>query len=150
MACLCRDVELPFLWIICKPEIHSDSVPALSTSQTAHHVMNDVECNAEIEHTQEVDCVFSICPLSGVLEPSKSTDFQILFAPPVVSAVLLMLHLAFFSLMFVRFIEYSLDFNVCILAYVVEDCLLSIWYDAVNWGYTVCLFVLWLLSTSHI
>lgn len=62
------DVELPFQWMIYKPD------------------MTDVdELDKKPDRVPDVDSVFSVHPPSGMLPPAKEMEFKITFAPPVVS-----------------------------------------------------------------
>jgi hypothetical protein len=62
-----RDVELPFQWVIYKPDMTETD-----------------ELDKKADRVPDVDSVFSVHPPSGILPPADEMEFKITFAPPVV------------------------------------------------------------------
>ena len=68
----CRNVSLPFQWMIYKPQF--DSPGADSAARKYDRVPN-------------MDSVFSVHPPTGVLPPCESMEFKMTYAPPVVRLI---------------------------------------------------------------
>ncbi|ELU16950.1 hypothetical protein CAPTEDRAFT_224255 [Capitella teleta] len=72
------NVALPFSWLFVKPHIQC----------------GDYDPHAiPTERVQEIDCVFSIEPETGILSPGSTATFSLTYAPPEVSQFHSVLHL---------------------------------------------------------
>lgn len=77
-----RDVELPFQWMVYKPQMprglpeNADAPDGLIISEQ------------EEDRVPELNSVFSVHPSRGFLMPADTMEFFITFAPPVVSVEL--------------------------------------------------------------
>lgn len=79
------NVELPFQWRIYKPQMTRDIPPPMDEIEGEAPLMTAVIRDPEEDRVPEVDSVFSVQLPNGVLEPLKSVDFKITFAPPVIN-----------------------------------------------------------------
>ena len=87
----CRNVDLPFQWMVYKPQMPLDMSP--STKEVYEPpVPSVVSREQEEDRVPELDSVFSIQPSSGTLPASETTEYKLTFAPPVVNTYWL-LHL---------------------------------------------------------
>ncbi|XP_033743778.1 deleted in lung and esophageal cancer protein 1-like isoform X2 [Pecten maximus] len=73
----CTNVQMPFQWMIYKPEMKEELI----------------EGQRKIVRAQDVDSVFSVHPPTGNLPPSGDMEFRVTFAPPLVNQFHSVLHM---------------------------------------------------------
>ncbi|KAK7508441.1 hypothetical protein BaRGS_00000007 [Batillaria attramentaria] len=86
----CIDVELPFQWMVYKPQMPRPKFPS---DEDVLPVPPNPTRDPEEDRVPELDSVFSVHPQSGVLMPAETAEFRVTFAPPVISEFHNVIHL---------------------------------------------------------